>query len=348
MVRQLHHEHGLQVRLFIDDLSVASKIISGIRDVDEQHFEGIEVVRWDECTVYERTADVVIETFACGLPAHYLAKMQTDAVWVNVDYLSAESWVSEFHGLYGKHQESNRKRHCYFPGFSERTGGLLREKTLITRRDAFLQSEDLQQQFWKTLSIESGANSLKVSLFTYPNAPVNALLQSLAKGEVNVSVFLPVNRYVSRHLLGHNDLVVGDCVREGALTLYILPFLSQDDYDKLLWACDINFVRGEDSWVRALWAGSPFVWQPYLQADNAHLVKLNAFLEMFYNESALKQTIAKLHEAWSTELFPTEIWQHYLANLVEIKASTQQSSNKVIHQNPLAEKLIDFCIKIAN
>ncbi len=53
-----------------------------------------------------------------------------------------------------------------------------------------------------------------------------------------------------------------------------LPWLTQTDYDRLLWACDLNFVRGEDSLVRALWAGAPFVWQIYAQDDGAHAVKL--------------------------------------------------------------------------
>ena len=50
----------------------------------------------------------------------------------------------------------------------------------------------------------------------------------------------------------------------------MLPLLTQRDYDHLLWACDLNFVRGEDSFVRAQWAGAPFVWQIYPQDDGAH------------------------------------------------------------------------------
>jgi hypothetical protein len=57
-----------------------------------------------------------------------------------------------------------------------------------------------------------------------------------------------------------------------------LPFLPQVRYDELLWACDLNFVRGEDSFVRAQWAAKPFVWQIYPQAEDAHRVKLDAFL----------------------------------------------------------------------
>ena len=67
----------------------------------------------------------------------------------------------------------------------------------------------------------------------------------------------------------------------GALTVRVLPFVPQDDYDRLLWACDVNFVRGEDSFVRAQWAGQPFLWHIYLQDENLHHVKLRAFLQRY-------------------------------------------------------------------
>ena len=67
----------------------------------------------------------------------------------------------------------------------------------------------------------------------------------------------------------------------GALTVRVLPFVSQPDYDKLLWACDLNFVRGEDSFVRAQWAGKPFIWHIYPQDKNLHHVKLRAFLQRY-------------------------------------------------------------------
>jgi uncharacterized repeat protein (TIGR03837 family) len=57
--------------------------------------------------------------------------------------------------------------------------------------------------------------------------------------------------------------------------------LSQVDFDRLLWSCDLNLVRGEDSLVRAIWAGTPFLWQPYVQDDGAHLAKLGAFVDRY-------------------------------------------------------------------
>ncbi len=73
----------------------------------------------------------------------------------------------------------------------------------------------------------------------------------------------------------------GASFTRGALTLHAIPFLAQDDYDRLLWACDVSFVRGEDSFVRAQWAARPFVWHIYPQAENAHRRKLDAFLDLY-------------------------------------------------------------------
>jgi uncharacterized repeat protein (TIGR03837 family) len=348
LAKQLHQTHGLQVRLFVDHLPAAAKMLPGIGNVTEQVYEGVVITRWDANTEFESTADVVIETFACGLPASYLAKMNARVVWVNVDYLSAESWVPEFHGLNGKHHETKLIRHFYFPGFSERTGGLLREQSLIVRRDAFQTSSVLQQDFWRSLMIANQPSDLTISLFYYRDAPVDALLQALADGERSVVVCMPLNSNVPVTVLGHTGLAVGDCLTMGALTLHVLPFLQQDDYDRLLWACDINFVRGEDSWVRAIWAGRPFIWQPYWQEDNTHLLKLNAFLTHFYKHPELQQTLVKLHEAWSTEVFHHDAWLHYLANLTEISNHTQQQSQQIILQADLASKLLAFCADLAN
>ena len=67
----------------------------------------------------------------------------------------------------------------------------------------------------------------------------------------------------------------------GALTVRVLPFIAQPMYDRLLWACDVNFVRGEDSFVRAQWAHRPFIWHIYPQDKNLHHVKLAAFLQRY-------------------------------------------------------------------
>jgi hypothetical protein len=76
-----------------------------------------------------------------------------------------------------------------------------------------------------------------------------------------------------------------------------LPWTDQPGYDRLLAACDLNFVRGEDSIVRAIWAGRPFVWQIYPQHDGVHRLKLDALLERLLAGSA-PEFAADLRALW--------------------------------------------------
>jgi uncharacterized repeat protein (TIGR03837 family) len=78
---------------------------------------------------------------------------------------------------------------------------------------------------------------------------------------------------------------------------FVLPFLPQDRYDELLWACDVNFVRGEDSFVRAQWAARPFAWHIYPQKEGAHWVKLSAFLDR-YSKGLRPEPAAALRALW--------------------------------------------------
>jgi uncharacterized repeat protein (TIGR03837 family) len=125
--------------------------------------------------------------------------------------------------------------------------------------------------------------------------------------------------------------------------VHILPFLSQVGYDALLRDSDLNFVRGEDSWVRAIWAGKPFIWQPYFQDENAHIKKLEAFLMLYYADLNEKQSAWKAHQCWAAGCMPFDVLHAYLNNLIALKTYTSQQSKKLAKQSDLATKLVDFC-----
>ena len=64
LARGLVREHGLAVRLWVDDLHAFQRIWPGIAvDADQQTCEGVTVCAW--CTPFEATepAQVVIEAF---------------------------------------------------------------------------------------------------------------------------------------------------------------------------------------------------------------------------------------------------------------------------------------------
>lgn len=334
--QQLAHEHHLQVRLFIDDLAIASHIIYGLDcALRSQVINHIEICTWLSANTIE-PVDVALETFSCGLPAEYLAAMQGNTVWVNLEYLSAEPWVADFHGR----SSNNTKpaRHFYFPGFTEVTGGLIREYNVFQKSQQIENKQPLE------------ADALKVSLFCYPHAPIYDLLNAMAESNLHVDCYIPASGILPQIAeFFHLDAVeTGSKLRKKNLMIHIVPFLSQVDYDKLLASCDINFVRGEDSWIRAIWASKPFIWQPYLQTENTHVTKLNAFLDLFYAdcEADAKAAVYMIHSAWVTGNITTDIWQNYLDTLHVTKPFTLDKAIQLATQTDLASKLVIFLQKV--
>jgi uncharacterized repeat protein (TIGR03837 family) len=284
LARQLVREHGLAVTLYVDDLSSFQRICPAL-DVtaDLQQVQGVTVRHWrDQLGVYTvaDVADIVVEFFAVDLPPGYIDAMAQCAprpVWFNLEGLTAEEWVEGCHRLPST-QGRGLVKHFFFPGFTEKTGGLMVEAELERERQQF----DATSFLARLGLTPSEIASTKVSLFCYPHAPVQALLETWKNGVAPITCLVPegVATEAVRAFTGGAGRV-GECATQGALTVRVLPFVPQPDYDKLLWACDLNFVRGEDSFVRAQWAGKPFIWHIYPQDENLHHKKLRAFLARY-------------------------------------------------------------------
>lgn len=261
---------GERARLWIDDARALAWMAP-------QRPESIELRGWPADDVDAQPGDVVIEAFGCELPPAFVARMaerRPAPHWINLEYLSAEDYVERSHGLASPQFSgpgAGLTKHFFYPGFTPRTGGLLREPGLLERIDAFDGPAWLAERGWAPRPGER-----VVSLFAYANPGLPALLDALAE-QPTLLLACP----------GPLQPLVTD--RPGLRSI-ALPYLPQDDYDRLLWACDLNFVRGEDSFVRAQWAGKPFVWLIYPQPeDDAHHAKLEAFMAR-----------AGLPEAWRT------------------------------------------------
>jgi uncharacterized repeat protein (TIGR03837 family) len=237
----------------------------------------------------------------------YVAKMAQRPlapVWFVLEYLSAESWVDGAHGLASPHPRLPLSRRFWFPGFTHWTGGLLRERGLLETRERFAGDQRAQQDLWSSLALPPrAANEIRASLFCYTNPTLPALLDAWSRGTVPITCIVPegVAAAEIERWSGGRVPRPGASTTHGALTLRAIPFLAQDDYDRLLWACDLNFVRGEDSFVRAQWAARPFVWHIYPQADEAHLRKLDAFADLYLAaaDPILGASVRALWQAWN-------------------------------------------------
>ena len=355
LARQLHSEHGVAVTLWVDDLPSFQRICPGIDVAAQvQQASGVTVRHWqDQDGVFAPAdiADIVIEFFACDIPPGYIAAMAQCApqpVWLNLEGLTAEEWVEGCHALTSPRH--GMIKHFFFPGFTDKTGGLLREASLDARRQAFQADAAGMAAFLGRFGMMPAEfAALKVSLFCYPSAPVAELFAAWQAGSGPVVCLVPEGvAFDAVQAFFADDVVeVGAACTRGALTVRVLPFVPQDDYDRLLWACDVNFVRGEDSFVRAQWAGKPFVWHIYVQDENLHHVKLRAFLQRYAMDAdgaidSLMQAALAWNGASADALPWARLWPALQADLPRIRARTQAWQRQMQANGDLASNLLAF------
>jgi uncharacterized repeat protein (TIGR03837 family) len=366
LARQLSREHGKRVRLWLDDLTVLSKLRPEVDPAREtQELEGVEVTRLREMPIDGgNVADVVVETFGCDPPAAYvnaMAALEKKPRWVNLEYLSAEEWVEGSHALPSPNPRLPLTKHYYFPGFTPATGGLMREAGLIARRDEFQADPGVQAAFWKGLTGRAPPdNALKLSLFSYADAPVEGLARSCQTYPGPVWLIAPEGTAAAalhrRHNPGHGTIRRNhqDGGNRREVEVFTIPFMPQDQYDLLLWACDVNFVRGEDSFVRAQWAARPFAWHIYPTDDNAHWVKLAAFLARYTGEldRAHAAAVTGLWEAWnhresrpspeSVKPAVSQAWSGFIARREGLQAHARAWADSLSGRRDLTAGLVDF------
>jgi uncharacterized repeat protein (TIGR03837 family) len=293
---------------------------------------------------------VLIESFGCEIAPEFIACCADRAgasgvkpVWINLEYLSAEPYVERCHALPSQVRQgpaAGSTKWFFYPGFTHQTGGLLREPGLLERQARFDGNAWLAAQ-GLVLSGEK-----RMSLFCYEPSALGGLLAQLSRHGLDGA---PVRLLVTA---GRAEKAVKNFVNaaaslqrtansHGLLSISYLPYLSQCDFDHLLWACDLNFVRGEDSLVRALWSGKPFVWQLYPQDDGAHVPKLDAFLDMLEAPASLQQ----VHRNWNSVNLDQEPVKMTLADLAAWQTCAAAARSRLMAHDDLCSRLVGFVAK---
>lgn len=342
---------GHTVRLWVDDPSALAWMAPAAA---HGSWPGVQVLPWCASTNQDlvgtlSAADVWVEAFGCEIAPEFIAvyanKQRAAAqfgsefpVWINLEYLSAEPFVERLHTLpspVGHGPGKGHTKYFYYPGFTPSTGGLLRELDLAHRQRSFDQNE---QRRWLASKGVVWEGERLVSLFCYEPAGLASWLQSVATGGVPTRVLVTAGRASAAvHATGQQDT--------GSLRLHYLPLMTQPEYDALLWCCDLNFVRGEDSLVRALWAAKPLIWQIYPQEDNAHHAKLEAFLDSI----AAPPDLRRFHRAWNAIGDATErdqILGNFDGAYLPIwQQSITKARSRLLEQEDLCTQLIVFIEK---
>ncbi len=360
LARQLHQEHGIAVTLWVDDLVSFRRLCPAVQpDADVQQVAGVTVQHWrdqDGVFLADQIAEFVIEFFGCELPPGYVAAMAQcvpQPVWLNLEGLSAEAWVEGCHTLPSPHPRLSLTKHFFFPGFTAQTGGLLHEAGLQQQRLQFQGDPELSRHFLAMLGVTPmEIAALKVSLFCYPHAPVAALFEVWQRHGAAITCLVPEGVAVDAVEAFLGEPARPGVVRtRGALTLRVLPFVAQPDYDKLLWACDLNIVRGEDSFVRAQWAGRAFVWHIYPQDENLHHVKLRAFLQRYAPASDSLIAASLLWNDAVNDSAPAEqdwsvLWPRLFADLPAIARAATDWQQKMQLHGDLTANLLKFAVAL--
>jgi uncharacterized repeat protein (TIGR03837 family) len=356
LTRQLQQQHGIAVTLWVDDLQSFQRICPDVViDAEVQQLAGVTVRHWrNQEGVFSAgdVADIVIEFFGCDIPPGYIAAMaecRPRPVWLNLEGLSAEEWVEGCHTLPSPHPRLPLTKYFFFPGFTNKTGGLLRESSLEEQRQQFQTDQARITAFLAQFGVTpTEMASLKVSLFCYPRAPVSTLFDTWQNGDAAITCLVPEGVAVEaiQTFLGA-EAKPGAARTCGALTVRVLPFVAQPDYDKLLWACDLNFVRGEDSFVRAQWAGKPFIWHIYPQDENLHHKKLRAFLQrysadleslnafsLYWNGASIENM--KEQANWSA------LWPSFKADMPKLRYRAADWQRQMQANGDLASNLLKF------
>ena len=366
---------GHSVRLWTDDASALAWMAP-------QGAAGVQVLPWPTQPPEDGAGDVVVEAFGCEIPAPFVTAIaqaaresagtgestgegQRAPLWINLEYLSAEAYVERCHGLpspLASGPGAGLTRWFFYPGFTPRTGGLLREPGLPARQAAF------DRTAWRRRH-GIAPDALAVSLFCYEPPALGQLLAQL-QGRADAHLLATPGRASAalRQALcaASPALLPLPLAGEGAegrlergeqarfsdeiglkpllgkrcqLSISYLPPRPQPQFDELLWACELNFVRGEDSLVRALWAGQPLVWHIYPQHDNAHHAKLHAFLDWLAAPPSLRQA----HLAWNGLAAPTSLPALLQpATLAEWRACIQTARHRLMQQPDLLTQLLGF------
>lgn len=351
LARQLATEHALAVTLWVDDLAVFARLAPSLdSSAATQTLTPITVCQWDDAVIANTLpAKLVIEGFGCPLPTAYLqrmAAMQPAPCWINLEYLSAESWVEGCHGLSSPHPSTGLAQHFYFPGFTPKTGGLLREADLTQMREHFQSDVAQQHIFWTSLGLPNALNyDSRYSLFAYENPAIADWLSALAQQSGQHLVVIPENRALTsvQRTVNH-ALHAGSRLRYGNVDIAVIPLLAHESYDRLLWACDLNMVRGEDSFVRAQWAARPFLWHIYPQDENTHLIKLDAFIQQHQSVCSSPSLWAEAMQQWNLPS-PKMDWPAFFQNLPSLQRSTRIWSDYLAQQPDLATELMHFWLR---
>lgn len=280
------YNNQVKIRVILNRIDEFLSINPSAKNLEIQEIDGIcygtyEYIKKNMCTF--STANVIIEAFGCTIPEEYMnvAYNNSDLI-LNLEYLSAEDWVEDFHlqeSILGK---GKLRKFFFMPGFTEKTGGIITDSLYLDRITKVKNNlSEYRKKYLK--NIDNYDNKLIGTIFTYEKnfAPLMRDLKKLDR-EVALLAMGEKTQESFKEFFKKNFVEkLGNIYKYGKIEIEFYDFLSQEEYEELINVVDFNFVRGEDSFIRAVLTGKPYLWHIYCQKEFIHMDKLQGFLDKY-------------------------------------------------------------------
>lgn len=309
-----------KIRLFVDK-------IEEINLMKSHGTEEIEIIKFSNMDINIKVADLVIECFGCNIPADYMEKAyENSKILLNLEYFSAENWIEDFHLQESFLGRGRLRKFFFMPSISEKSGGLIIDSDFIKRKDEVIKN---RKEFLKKYGIEKKYDLIG-SIFSYEKS-FDKLVETLEKTGKKV-LLLIMSEKTQKNFIKYFD----NTNKYDKIEFVKLPFYPYNEYEEILSLCDFNFVRGEDSFARALLLGKPFLWHIYPQTENTHMIKLESFLDKYCKDwKELKNTFIRYN-------LSDDGYEYFFENLDKISQHNEKYSRYLLENCNLVDKLNNF------
>lgn len=350
-----------KIRVFLNRLDEFKKINSQVLDLPSQNIDGIEYITFDYLRDNANellTAQVIIEAFGCQIPEEYMEiAYDNSELLINLEYLSAEDWIEDFHLQSSPLGRGKLKKVFFMPGFTEKSGGVIADSNYLERIQRVLENKEFYEK--KYLSdIEDRENKIIGTLFSYEKnfTPLLEDLKKLDKDVVILAMGEKTQDSLRKILKNFSIEDFRNSLKYGKIEIRFLNFLNQEEYEELINIVDFNFVRGEDSFIRAVLTGKPYMWHIYCQEEYAHMDKIEGFLDKYrrvienFSDEDFLLNMEKFFKDYnfrkenSLEL-GKESYLYFFENLAKIEKYNTIFRDFLIQKCNLINKLKDFIEK---